>query len=301
LIRTEYAPTEYVCETDFWVSGIEFADSVGVDVVNSSLGYTTFDDPQQNFTYAQMNGAVSRASKAATMASKKGIVVCNSAGNDGNKVWKYVGAPADAIGIVTVGAVTSTGDASVFSSFGPTSDKRIKPDVCAMGTSTAYINTSGSVSFGNGTSYSSPIMAGMFACLVQYAKANVSSYSVSSLIDAVNRSANLYPFPTAQKGYGIPDFETSTSFFTTSLRSTESTNLGVKVHAKAGQIIVSFKDSEPHELNIFTLSGQLVYSKVSSQSPYMLPKNGIKPGFYLLKIKNSSGEQLVKIQLADEM
>jgi len=114
LIRTEYGPTEYLVETDFWVSGIEYADSLGVDVVNSSLGYTVFDDSLMNFTYNDLDGTVSRASRAAALAAAKGIIVCNSAGNEGNKTWKYIGSPADADGIVTVGSVTSDGVASDF-------------------------------------------------------------------------------------------------------------------------------------------------------------------------------------------
>ena len=139
LIRTEYTPTEYLVETDFWCSGIEFADSVGVDVVNSSLGYTKFDDPVMDYTYADMNGEVSRASRCAALAAKKGIIVCSSAGNEGNKAWHYIGAPADAKGIVTVGGVNYSGVSSVFSSYGPSSDSRIKPEVCTLGTSAALI------------------------------------------------------------------------------------------------------------------------------------------------------------------
>src|SRR5690606_10624778 len=119
LLQTEHVPSEYLFETDFWVRGIEFADSAGVDVINSSLGYTEFDDAGMNFSYSDMNGTVSRASIAAGIAAKKGIIVCTSAGNSGNLPWKYISSPADADGIITVGSVDSNGNASGFSSWGP--------------------------------------------------------------------------------------------------------------------------------------------------------------------------------------
>jgi serine protease AprX len=208
LIRTEYVPTENLFETDFWVSGIEFADSVGVDAVNSSLGYTSFDDTTMNYTYADMNGQISRASIAAGLAAQKGIVVCNSAGNEGDDAWHYIGAPADADGIFSVGSVTSSKTASAFSSFGPTSDNRIKPEVCTLGSSAALISSSGVITYGNGTSYSSPVMAGALTCLLQkYKTLFPSTLNLATFRDAVIQSGSLYLNPTAQLGYGIPDID----------------------------------------------------------------------------------------------
>jgi subtilisin family serine protease len=180
---------------------------VGVDLVNSSLGYSTFDDPKMNFTYGDMNGKVSRASRAANLASKKGMLVVSSAGNEGNQSWHYIGSPADADGIVTVGAVTSKGISSAFSSYGPSSDGRVKPEVCAMGTSSAVVNTAGVPIYGNGTSFASPVLAGMMACLLQRYKSLEANLDLDILLNAVFRSAGLYSSPTAQQGYGIPDFE----------------------------------------------------------------------------------------------
>ncbi len=295
LIRTEYAPTEYLCETDFWVSGIEFADSVGVDVVNSSLGYTTFEDPVLDFTYANMNGTVSRASRAATIASQKGIIICNSAGNEGNKSWHYISSPADAAGIVSVGAVTATGESSLFSSFGPTADRRLKPDISAMGTGTSYINTSGSITSGSGTSYASPIMTGMFSCFLQYAKEKISSYTVTSLIDAVKRSAHLYPFPTAQMGYGIPDLQEASNYFASAI--IKPFNEKVKISTTNSQIRIDFNSNQLHDIYIYNTSGQLVYTNSAVKNNLIISTQYLKTGIFFMKINNNSETETFKIQL----
>jgi hypothetical protein len=282
LIRTEYAPTEYLSEVDFWVSGIEFADSVGVDIVNSSLGYTFFDDPTMSFTYADMNGKVSRASRAATIASAKGIVVCNSAGNDGNKTWKYIGSPADAENIIAVGAVTSMGNPSDFTSYGPSSDNRVKPDVSAMGTSTAIINLTGGVSTGNGTSFSSPVIAGMLACLLQRYKGSVPSLIIEDLIGALKRSCHLYQNPSELLGYGIPNFESAEHF----LPVFDAVKLVPEVNDKLAKIEVTNNDikivksietaNSNLEIRIYNSIGKLVFSNRLSDKTnnYSYPKIG---------------------------
>ena len=198
LIRTEYSPTEYKVETDFWCSGIEFADSVGADIATSSLGYSTFDDSKMDFSYADMNGKVSRASRAATIAGKKGMLVLVAAGNEGNATWHYISSPSDADGIITVGAVTSTGLPSSFSSFGPSSDNRVKPEICATGTASALVSTGGTTTYGNGTSFATPIMAGMMACLLQRYKAFDPNPVIQVLLNSVFASGSLYNNPTAQ-------------------------------------------------------------------------------------------------------
>ena len=143
------------------------------------------------FTYADMNGKVSRASRAATMASKKGIIVVVAAGNEGNKAWHYIGSPADADGIVTVGAVQADSTSSPFSSFGPSSDNRVKPEICAIGSSAAIVNAGGVASYSNGTSFASPIMAGMVACLLQRYKAFDPNPAVSVFLNSLFASANI--------------------------------------------------------------------------------------------------------------
>lgn len=200
LIRTEYAPSEYMVEVDNWVAGIEFADSVGVDVVNSSLGYTTFDYSGMNFSYQSLNGRTSRASIAATIAARKGMVVVNAAGNDGANSWYYISTPADADSILCVGAVDVSGNHASFSSYGPTADGRIKPDVCAVGYQTVVANSSGIYS-GYGTSFASPIIAGLVACVWQA----LPQYSSVEVVNLMKKYSSLYNSPNNSLGYGIPD------------------------------------------------------------------------------------------------
>lgn len=202
LCQTEDGRTEHKIEEDNWVAGLELADSLGCQVLNSSLGYTQFDDSTQIRVYEHLTGKVSRASRAATMASAKGMIICNSAGNEGAKEWRHIGCPADAEGILTVGAVTNKRNRAFFSSYGPTADGRIKPDVCALGQMAAVAGFDGKPSVASGTSFSSPLMAGMTACLRQAypKKSNV------EIMDAIRQSASQSAQPDSLLGYGIPDF-----------------------------------------------------------------------------------------------
>ena len=203
LLRCEYAPTEYIIEEINWASAAEFADSVGADIINSSLGYTLFDDPSQNHTYQDMDGNTAPGTKAADMAASKGILVVNSAGNDGSNSWTYIGAPADGDSVFSIGAVTASGNYASFSSIGPTYDGRIKPNVVAQGSGSTIISAySGSVTTGSGTSFSSPITAGMVACLWQAHPDKKNT----EIMAAIEQSATLADNPTAQLGYGIPDY-----------------------------------------------------------------------------------------------
>jgi serine protease AprX len=288
LIRTEYSPTEYLVETDFWASGIEFADSVGVDVINSSLVYTEFDDPGMDFTYNDMNGKVSRASRAASLASKKGIIVCNSAGNYGSSMWQYLGSPADADGIITVGSVTSTGSPSDFSSYGPSSDGRVKPEICALGTSTAFVNKNGSVSTGNGTSYSSPVIAGTVACLVQALKETNSHFDVESIRTLLIQSSNMYYNPTDQLGYGIPDFDKLLkylNFYDSKKAEASSFEPSYDAYDKTIHIVM-FNNSETTDkiVRIYSITGCKMLEKTIMGTITILPVNRFPTGIYMVSI-----------------
>lgn len=202
LCQTEDGRSENLVEEDNWVAGIELADSLGCQVVNSSLGYTKFDDKTNVRTYADLNGQTSRASSAARIAAAKGMLICNSAGNEGNNKWRYVGCPADANDILTVGAVDPNRNRAPFSSMGPTADGRMKPDVCAQGFIATVGGQNGKTSIASGTSFASPIMAGMMACLWQTAP-HKSNFEI---MDAVRLSGSQAARPDNLMGYGIPDF-----------------------------------------------------------------------------------------------
>jgi len=203
LLRGEDSDSEFPVECDNWIAAAEYADSCGADIISSSLGYRTFDDSTMNFSYQNMNGKIIRSSIAAEIASSKGMIVVASAGNDGNKPWHYIGSPADAKEILSVGAINPYTNKTAFSSFGPSADGRIKPEVMALGESVIVEISPGEYSTINGTSLSCPIVAGLVACLVQ-------AFPFASAIairQAVLESSSQYSVPDNLMGYGIPNFE----------------------------------------------------------------------------------------------
>ncbi len=203
LVRTEDVYSEYPVEEDNWVRGAEIADSIGCDVLNTSLGYTEFDDSTMNHTLADMDGMTTRISIAAGIASRKGMIPVQSAGNSGAGEWRYIGAPADAIDILSVGAVDDDRHVTNFSSRGPSADGRVKPDVSAVGLGTAGVSGTGDeVERISGTSFSAPLVCGLTACLWQLHR----DKSAQAIMDAVRRSASHFHQPNDSIGNGIPDF-----------------------------------------------------------------------------------------------
>lgn len=206
LCRTEASGSELIIEEYNWIAGAEFADSAGADVINSSLGYTDFDDPTMDHTYADLDGNTTPITQGADIAASKGILVVNSAGNSGSGSWFYLGAPADGDSVMAVGAVDSNGDYVEFSSKGPSADGDVKPNVAAQGSQAVIVNVnlqaSESTQTANGTSFSSPIIAGMSACLWQ---ANPTLTNME-LMEVIQESASQYNNPDSLMGYGIPNF-----------------------------------------------------------------------------------------------
>lgn len=202
LMRSEEIPSESPKEMDNLVVALEKADSLGVNVFSVSLGYAMFDNANWTLDKTELDGQSTRVSLAATIAARKGMLVCAAAGNEGNKDWKNICVPADADSILTVGAVSADGTVSAFSSFGPAADGRIKPDVCAMGVQTALINASGTVTNSNGTSFATPLIAGMAASLWSA----LPDENAMQIRERIIRSADRYNFPDEERyGYGIPD------------------------------------------------------------------------------------------------
>ena len=201
LLRSEDEYSENLVEQDYWAAAIEFADSVGVDLVNTSLGYYSFDDPTKNYRYRDLNGHYALMSREAAKAADKGIVVVCSAGNSGSGSWKKITPPGDAENVITVGAVNKYGVLAPFSSVGNTADGRVKPDVVAVGLGSDVMGTDGNLRHANGTSFSSPIMCGMVACLWQACP----ELTAKEIIELVRRSGDRAVFPDNIYGYGIPD------------------------------------------------------------------------------------------------
>lgn len=200
LLKTEDGPSETISEEYNWIRGAEFADSVGADILTTSLGYTTFDLSFQDHSYSTLNGRTAPMSIVATMAARKGMFVLNAAGNEGGGDWKYIGVPADADSICTVGAVDTLGKIGIFSSYGPTSDGRIKPDLSACGVSSWVCPKTPACFPGNGTSFATPMLAGAVACFWQAHP----GYKCKQVLDTLKKYASNFSHPDNRVGWGIP-------------------------------------------------------------------------------------------------
>ena len=201
LLQSEDSDTEQLVEEDNFCSALEYADSLGCDVVTASLGYYRFDYPEMNPTYADLDGKTSINSIAASVAASRGMLFLNSAGNEGDNTWKKIGFPGDAKDILTVGAVRADSVNTLFSSLGYTADRRIKPDVMAMGQASTVYQPNGLTGKANGTSFSTPILCGAVTCLWQAHR----DKTPIEIIKAVQRAGNNYATPNEVFGYGIPD------------------------------------------------------------------------------------------------
>lgn len=201
LLRTEDIRSEYPIEEDYWITAIEYADSVGVDIINSSLGYCYFDSPVASHLFKELDGKTTLISRAAQMATDKGIFVVSSAGNEGYTNWGKITLPADAADVLTVGAILKDSTIASFSSRGPTADLRIKPDVVAIGKGASYINSEGYIVSGDGTSFSAPIMCGLVACLWQA----FPKLTNKEILNIIRQSSHNFVNPNEQIGYGIPN------------------------------------------------------------------------------------------------
>jgi subtilisin family serine protease len=201
LIKSEDGRSEYPIEEDYWTAAVEFADSAGVQVISSSLGYFAFDDKELSYHPTMLDGKTAFISRAARKAARKGLLLFVSAGNEGNGSWEKLTFPADVQHIVTVGSITASRTKSVFSSVGFTADNRVKPDVVALGTNCTVIDGSGSIRYSSGTSFSAPIVAGLGVCLWQA----LPQLNNLEMIDRIQRSSSHYYQPDAELGYGIPN------------------------------------------------------------------------------------------------
>lgn len=202
LLRSEVNDYEQVVEEDYWVHAVEFADSVGADIISSSLGYQNFETKTGDHKYSDQNGQTATNSRAASMVARKGMILVNSAGNFGRGSWKKINCPADAHNILAVGAVYANRVNTDFSSIGPSADGRVKPDVMSMGGGSTVVDGTGEVTTANGTSFATPILTGMVACLWQAHP----TMTAMEIMNIVRRCGDSYEEPNNIFGYGIPDF-----------------------------------------------------------------------------------------------
>ena len=207
LFITEDDTSENPIEESLWVEAAEKADSLGVDIINTSLGYFEYDNPAYNHTYSEMNGTTAYMSRGAEIAFSRGMIIVAAAGNSGNTADPHIAVPADAVSVIAVGAVNSAKALASFSSIGPSSDDRIKPDVMAQGQSDVLSDALGNIVTANGTSFSSPIMAGMVACLWQAFPLKTNT----EIRELIIKSADRYATPNNQYGFGIPNFSLAVS------------------------------------------------------------------------------------------
>jgi len=291
LIRTEDAATETMQEEINWVVGAEFADSVGADIINSSLGYSYFDNTAENHTYADMDGNTTIITKAADWAASKGIFVCSSAGNSAGFPWFKITAPADADSILTVGAVDSAGFVTGFSSRGPTFDGRIKPNVAAKGYQSVVAAPWGDILQGNGTSFSSPITAGAVACLWQ---ANPTKTNME-LLYAIQQSGNQAATPDTLIGYGIPNFCTA-NIILTGIHENTITQPIVSVYPNPfnSQLTLNYVSSKNEKIKIqlFDISGRKIveqqFTATENNNNFII--NGLEKlsrGVYFIQLNSS--------------
>lgn len=297
LIRTEDDATEFKVEEDHWVAGAEFADSVGADIINSSLGYTTFDDSLMDHTWAELDGKTLRITRAANLAAQKGMLVFNSAGNDARNSWRYISAPADGTDVIAVGATDRNGNYAGFSSVGVPGRTPVKPDLAAMGSGTAVQNTNGDIVNRNGTSFSSPVLAGMTAAFWQ-AHRDVPATEIRRIL-TISASQNLRP--DTLLGHGIPDFSLADLLlnqFSNSKETTQpKTTLFPNPFTDRITLISSVNTPQSVSVEIIHASGAVVHrDRIDfTMSARLYGLQGLQPGMYFMRITGGGQTETHKI------
>lgn len=295
LIRTEDTGSEYLIEEYNWVSGAEYADSAGADVINSSLSYKTFDDPAQDHTYEQMDGNTAPSTIGADRAMSRGMIVVNSAGNDGgDPFWPWIGAPADGDSVFSIGAVNAGGSYVYFSSIGPTADGRLKPNVMAQGSGTTVASIYGGTSTSSGTSFSSPIIAGMTACLWQMDQTRRNT----DVLHSIEMSSSMAGNPDYEMGYGIPDYATAgiilSGFDPDIVGNPNDIQVYPNPFADHIDIVYNSPDTQSVTITVTDITGKQVYRRENIRRKTGLNHfkvNGLEDlqqGVYIMKI-NSDG------------
>ena len=297
LIHTEDGDSENIIEEYNWVSGAEYADSLGVDVCSTSLGYITFDMSQWDHPYQHYDGKTAPMSIGAEIAASRGMICMNAAGNEGDGTCT-LGIPADAEHIVTVGAVNAAGDRASFSSVGPTYDGRIKPDVMAMGEGTYVASGYGSwwpYYNGNGTSFATPVLAGAVACLRQARPYS----SVQEICDALRACGNRAENPDSKYGYGIPDFSQALELLKVEEHSVAANEISnVYPNPSQGEVKVALKEGAKADVTVYDITGRQLYTYTFNGLNHTTLENylnALGTGVYFINAVSELGSQTVKL------
>lgn len=296
LFVTEDGGDENPVEEAYWVEALERADSLGVYVVNTSLSYRDFSPnyPQYTYTYEDLDGQTTLGARGANHAYDKGMIMVNSAGNNGNESFPWVGSPADSPGVLTIGAVNSSGDYVSFSAIGPTVDGRVKPDVMAKGRNAAIVDQFGDVTTASGTSFSSPITAGAVASLWQA----VPNLKNSVVMQAIRESADKYNNPTNQMGYGIPDFGDALNalLLLGVEEQMQDYHFALYPNPVSTQINISFPNSsESAEFSLFNILGEKVLQTNITTFKNSIDVSGLSSGMYIASITSNNKTTSYKI------
>lgn len=288
LLRTEDAASEHNIEEINWLLAAEYADSAGADVINSSLGYTTFQSPSISYTYEDLDGNTTLVSRAADMAAATGMLVVVSAGNDGSKTWRYIGSPADADSVLAVGAVDSLGVKAGFSSFGPSADGQVKPDVVALGRNAYVLSANGTVVRANGTSFSAPIVAGFATSLWQ---ANLSKTNMQ-MIQLLRQSGSNAASPDSAVGYGIPVYSRT---LTALPQLPQKGTAYITNPVQEQPIILALGQnwwSQPAQVQVLDMTGKVLHEQnidmARNEQVLEVEPRKLKAGIYLCRVRSGA-------------
>ena len=292
LLRSEDSSSEFPVEEDYWAAAAEFADSVGVDLINTSLGYSTFDVASMNHTHEQLDGKTIFISRTAQKAADKGILVVVSAGNEGNKPWEKINAPADARDVLTVGAINSSAQIAAFSSLGYTADNRVKPDVVAVGEGTYLVDQNGSLTTSNGTSFSAPLTTGLTACLWEA----LPKMTNKELLDLIRRNSSFFKQPDNRYGYGVPDYMNAYLSTTQGLPPVLSENIEVYFKLAKNLCIKNLPISDSlYTTHLYTAWGQMAMCDKFNGPEKLLNTNRLPKGVYIVCIENKNFRFMTKV------
>lgn len=292
LLVTEDEYSEYPVEEDYWVAAVEWADSVGVDIVNTSLGYFNFDDPVMDYTWDDLDGHTAFSSRAASMALSKGMLLLLAAGNEGSGEWCKITVPSDAEGVLCVGAVTATEERAVFSGIGYSADGRVKPEVAALGSGARMVIEGYSVISASGTSFATPILCGGVACLWQARP----EWTAEQLREAVIRSASQYATPDCYLGYGIPNLYAAMNEPGAVEKAPQSYALP-SLRYTGGSFYLSYPADSEMRLVLYDLSGRLVSECYFRQGSSVCSVNAMSEGIYIAVLTDGYDSRTCKIKI----